>query len=79
MEELYDFFRFTLERDFPSNLDALEDVLWDFSDLSVEIDDISHFRIIFDLQMTKNYFWNRFVSDSETLADILLQIFHSKW
>gem|GEM_PF-4321534 len=27
MEELYDFFRFTLERDFPSNLDALEDVL----------------------------------------------------
>lgn len=78
MEELYDFFRMKLQRNFPSNLDALEDVLWDESDCSIEVENISHFRAVFDLEMTKNYFWDYFDPDSELLADILLQIFHSK-
>ncbi len=75
MEELYDFLRDILHQDFPSNLDALADVISDSPDIVFEIEDISHFRTIFDLQMTKNYFWNRFSVDSELLADTLLEIF----
>ena len=56
MEELYDFLRDALHQDFPSSLDALADVVSDISDISFEIEDISHFRTFFDLQMTKSYF-----------------------
>jgi len=76
METLYEFLRNTLHEDFPSNLDALADILSDIPDILFEIEDISHFRTVFNIEMTKNYFWNRLGSDSELLGDILLEIFH---
>lgn len=56
MEDIYELFRHLGCVDFPSNLDALEDALSDMARLHIIIDDISHFRTIFDTKMTKKYF-----------------------
>lgn len=74
MEDIYDLFRWVSKRDFPSNLDALEDVLSDMS-YQVYIDDISHFRTIFDSKMTEKYFWEKYDQSILPLSEILIEIF----
>ena len=75
MPSLYSFFEHELGRDFAHNLDALADVLSDAVDMDIMIDDITHFRAIFDQKMTKKYFKRRYEEDMSTLAEMLLEIF----
>ncbi len=56
LEGIYDLFRHSGGINFPSNLDALEDILFDIQGLHIIIDDIDYFRTIFDSKMTKKYF-----------------------
>jgi RNAse (barnase) inhibitor barstar len=76
MPSLYSFFEHELGRDFAHNLDALADVLSDEENIIVAINDITHFRSIFDPKMTKKYFKKRYTEDMSTLAEMLLEIFH---
>lgn len=74
MEDIYELFRRSGCMDFPSNLDALEGSLSDIPYLHIIIDDISHFRTIFDTKMTKKYFWKRYKKDIVPLSEMLLEI-----
>jgi RNAse (barnase) inhibitor barstar len=74
MPSLYSFFERELERDFAHNLDALADVLSDAGDIEITIDDIAHFRAIFDQKMTEKYFARRYEEDMGTLAETILEI-----
>jgi RNAse (barnase) inhibitor barstar len=74
MPSLYSFFERELGRDFAHNLDALADVLSDAGDISIFIDNTSHFRTFFDQKMTKKYFKKRYTEDMGTLAEMLLEI-----
>ena len=75
MAALYSFFERELERDFAHNLDALADVLSD-EEIEITIDDIVHFRTVFDRYMTEKYFWRRYREDMPTLADTIIEICH---
>ena len=75
MEDIYELFRRSDCVDIPSNLDALEDSLSDIPHLHIIIDDISHFRTIFDTKMTKKYFWKRYERDMGPFSEMLFQIF----
>jgi RNAse (barnase) inhibitor barstar len=74
MPSLYDFFKRELARDFAHNLDALADVLSDAKDIEITIDDILHFRTIFDQKMTKKYFKKRYTEDMLILAESIIDI-----
>lgn len=56
MESLCEFFRLQLHQEFPSNLDALEEILMHTPDITIEFEDIAYFRTVFDRKMTKIYF-----------------------
>ena len=75
MPSLYSFFEYELGRDFAYNLDALADVLSEAVDIEIMIDDIAHFRTIFDQKMTKKYFAKRYTTDVPKLSESLLEIF----
>ena len=74
MPSLYSFFEHELGRDFEHNLEALADVLSDAVDMEIMIDDITHFRAIFDQKMTKKYLKRRYTEDMPILAETILEI-----
>lgn len=75
MESLCEFFRLQLHQEFPSNLDALEEILMHTPDITIEFEDIAYFRTVFDRKMTKIYFWDRYDEDVDILSDTLIQVF----
>lgn len=76
IQALFLLFETKLWKTFGSNLDGLEEVLWDEEkSVTIQIDTEEEFLDVFGENATKEYFGDRYECDMPRLSDILIDIF----